>query len=263
MKRIITVLFLGLTLLTSCVFEKQPIPDECEGAITVNATVLSDATCGQSDGSFEIVASGGTGDYFYSLNGGAAQSSSVFNNLAAGSYVIRISDALSCTNELTVNIANQDGVNASISNMTDSDCENPNGTISIAASGGVEPYEYKLDDNVFQGSGNFSALGPGQYTVTVKDASGCEISLQAEILSDVVFAQVKSIIQTNCAVSGCHNGNVFPDLRNDNNIAANSGRIRTRTTSRSMPPSSSGRSLSSSEIAEIACWVNDGANLNQ
>ncbi len=246
----------------SCTSEKQSVPDECEGNISIQSTVLSDSNCGLSNGSFEIIAAGGTGDYTFSLNNSSPQTSAVFNNLEAGTYTVLVTDALSCTNEVSVTIANLDGVNASISAVTDSDCDNPDGTITIEATGGVEPYEYKLDDNSFQGNSNFSALGPGQYTVTVKDASGCEVSLQAEIKSEVVFAQIKSIIETNCAISGCHNGNTFPDLRVDANIANQASRIRTRTAARSMPPTSSGRSLSASEIAEIACWVNDGASLD-
>jgi hypothetical protein len=252
----------AILLAISCTSEKEPLPDECEGSISLQTTIGSEANCGQSTGSFTVVATGGSAPYTYALNGGTAQSSASFDNLAAGSYTLTVTDNSGCTAEISVNIANQDGVNASISGTTASDCDTPNGSISVSATDGAGPYQYKLNDNAFQSGNTFDGLAPGNYTVTVRDANNCEVSLQATIKSDVVFAQVKNIIQTNCAVSGCHNGTTFPDLRVDNNIAAQASRIKARTGAKTMPPSSSGRSLSDDEIAEIACWVNDGASLN-
>lgn len=80
----------------------------------------------------------------------------------------------------------------------------------------------------------------------------------------VSFAQtVQPIIQTNCAISGCHvNGQQRPTLETYEQIAANAERVMIRTSNGTMPPSSSGKTLTPEEIDAIACWVSGGAPNN-
>ncbi|MEM6643137.1 MAG: MBG domain-containing protein [Bacteroidota bacterium] len=56
-----------------------------------------------------------------------------------------------------------------------------NGEIQVGASGGITPYEYSLDGVTFVQSSSFSFLATGTYTVTVRDANGCEISETVDI----------------------------------------------------------------------------------
>ena len=74
---------------------------------------------------------------------------------------------------------------------------------------------------------------------------------------------IEPIIETNCAVSGCHvTGQQRPTLETYEQIAANADRITFRTSNGTMPPSSSGKVLTQSEIDAINCWVDDGAQEN-
>ena len=68
----------------------------------------------------------------------------VFQNLAAGSYIIAATEAGGCTAELTVEILNADGVNAT-ADTNESNCESPDGSMTVNATGGSAPYQYKLD----------------------------------------------------------------------------------------------------------------------
>lgn len=80
----------------------------------------------------------------------------------------------------------------------------------------------------------------------------------------ISFVQtIQPIISNNCALSGCHvNGQQRPTLETYEQIADNAERIEARTSNGTMPPSSSGQSLSQLEIDAIACWVGDGAPNN-
>lgn len=80
----------------------------------------------------------------------------------------------------------------------------------------------------------------------------------------ISFSQtVAPIIAMNCAISGCHvNGQQRPTLETYEQIADNADRIMIRTSNGTMPPFSSGKSLSIEEINDIACWVGDGAIKN-
>jgi hypothetical protein len=71
---------------------------------------------------------------------------------------------------------------------------------------------------------------------------------------------IKPIVESNCAISGCHvTGQQLPTLESYAQIADNAGQIKTRTSNGTMPPASSGLSLTQQEIDAIACWVDEGA----
>lgn len=77
---------------------------------------------------------------------------------------------------------------------------------------------------------------------------------------------VKPIIETKCAISGCHNGDLGQDLNWTNfqnfHRRAESGLVKFRVTHRIMPPSySPAGPLSQEEINAIACWTDQGAKL--
>ncbi len=65
------------------------------------ATMLvSDASCGGSDGSITVNVNGGSAPFSYAINGGGPQASNVFSNLASGNYSILITDNNGCTFEI-------------------------------------------------------------------------------------------------------------------------------------------------------------------
>lgn len=70
--------------------------------------------------------------------------------------------------------------NVEISGTT---CADPAGSIFVEASGGNGGLFYSLDNENFQGSGFFSGLSPGLYTVFIIDDFGCTAEVEAEVLS--------------------------------------------------------------------------------
>jgi hypothetical protein len=80
----------------------------------------------------------------------------------------------------------------------------------------------------------------------------------------VSFSQtISPIINSSCAVSGCHvTGRQLPTLETYEQISSNAARIKERTSNGTMPPASSGITLSQEQIDAIACWVEAGAPNN-
>lgn len=80
-----------------------------------------------------------------------------------------------------------------------------------------------------------------------------------------LFISTRSIIQTNCAVSGCHTGTNAQNginFSNDNTIVAQKARIKVRAvdqagTANQMPPPPQAP-LSASEQQKITDWINAG-----
>ena len=149
-----------------------------------------------------------------------------------------------------------------ISNVNNSECLTESGEITVSAAGGVGSYTFQLDAGDFQQGTSFTAVSAGTHQITVKDANNCTATVQAEVLTGSVLADIKPIIETNCAVNNCHDGSNtnLPNFNEDANIRSRAASIKSRTGDRSMPPASVGNELTDAEIRQIACWVDDGAN---
>lgn len=110
----------------------------------------------------------------YSINNNTYQPDSVFINLPAGSYTIKIKDATGCIDSLVIAIT-QLFPDLVISNtaITAAGCSGASdGSVSITASGGNGPYEYSIDGINFQTSNVFNVTS-GNKTFTVKDNNNC------------------------------------------------------------------------------------------
>lgn len=236
----------------------------CDNNFAVAPVNVTPAFCGQDNGSVSFTSTGQNGSVTYQLDNGAPQPSADFTGLAPGSYQITARDEAGCTTTATVDIQDQDKtINLQV-NTTGGECGEAEGVLTVEASGGDAPYEYSLDGTNFVSENQFQELEPSEYTVTVRDKDGCTTETTAVVHSNVSFSNtISNIISTNCAVSGCHNGNsALPNFTDKEVIFARAQGIKNRTSAKTMPPPSSGRSLSEEEIEQIACWVNDGASDN-
>ena len=119
----------------------------------------------------------------YSIDNGATwQPSNVFSNLPAGNYSITIDSKCACDNPNTsecTGIANiiatpaPEFINVTHSDLTD--CGANDGTISIAASGGIGPLLYSIDGFTWSTNPNFTNLPIGNYLIFVKNTDdSCE-----------------------------------------------------------------------------------------
>lgn len=139
----------------------------------------------------EIVPRYGNPQYNYSLNNGPFQTSNVFTNLSVGTYKVMVTDASGCSYNTEVKI---DTMNLAEAVITNTICGRPgSGTITVTPGFGLDPYTYTLNGgtsrptNVSQSSNVFKNLDAGNYTITVKDSTGCTYSFQAQVSSDASF----------------------------------------------------------------------------
>src|SRR5690606_38595685 len=79
-------------------------------------TTKIDATCnGTSNGSFQIIPSGGVGPYIFSFNGSPFTTTSLYTGLAEGTYDYVVQDANECTFASSVTIGAPDPLVATAS----------------------------------------------------------------------------------------------------------------------------------------------------
>lgn len=247
-----------LLIIPSCTYDSLEFQPDCTGEIELELVEVQASTCNQDAGSIKVAVNNNTDpDLSFSIDGVNFQPEGEFTNLTAGSYTL-IARSKGCEESLNVQIENAEGLNANLSTIA-ADCGGTNGAVEVTVNNATGAVEYQLNNGAPQSSNTFNNLAPGSYTLVARDDAGCEVSLEATVNSDVEYANVEAIISSSCAVSGCHAGNVSPDFRVKQNILNNANQIKSRTTARSMPPSSSGITLTEDEIETISCWVNDGA----
>lgn len=249
----------------ACQYEKEPAPNNCEEKPEAQLIDKKDPTgCNASDGQIEVNASGGAGGYQYSI-GADFQGSGTFSNLSPGTYNITVKDTDGCTSaglEVTIRALDSD-LDFTVVSTIDDQCIDDNGSITILATGGQEPYTYSINDT-FVSESAFSELSDGVYVVSVKDNLGCSVSQSVTVergdTGTSYAGDVDTIIQTKCAISGCHNGsNSLPDYTKFGELQSRAIGVKSRTQSGDMPRTGS---LTQAEIDIIACWVDDGAKDN-
>ncbi|MFD2908542.1 T9SS type B sorting domain-containing protein [Flavobacterium ardleyense] len=177
--------------------------------LVVNASLTTPATC-LVGGTITAVVTGGTANYQYQLLDNLGnivrpfQNSAVFTNVVAGDYVVIVKDANGCSNPIGVSINVPAAVTptATISLTSDLCYDTVNAaTIVVDAINGVLPYKFSINGGVFQNSNTFSGLLPGSYTVTVRDAYGCEVTLAAVTISPQLTANILIANNLNCGAS--------------------------------------------------------------
>ena len=172
-------------------------------AITATTSQTNVSCNGGSNGSATVTASGGTGPYTYSWapSGGTAATAT---GLAAGTYIVTITDANSCMATKSFTITQPTAITVSSSSQTNVACNGAStGSASVAVSGGTGPYTYSWAPSGGTGA-TASGLTVGTYTVTITDANGCTKTKSFTITQPTAITATTS--QTNVSCNGGSNG---------------------------------------------------------
>ncbi len=143
--------------------------------ITVTGTTTATSSPTANNGVINATATGSTG-FTYSKDGTLFQATGAFTGLNVGSYTITAKDVNGClgTAAFTISLATCPTITVTGTSTPASGPTTANGAINASASGGAIPYTYSKDGfTTSQGTGVFSLLAQGAYTITAKDANGC------------------------------------------------------------------------------------------
>ncbi|MEM9023760.1 MAG: T9SS type A sorting domain-containing protein, partial [Bacteroidota bacterium] len=129
---------------------------------------------GDANGSASVAATGGTMPYAYDWPSGTTSAND--SNLAAGTYVVTVTDANGCVDTATVVVTEPTALALNVTG-NDVNCEGgSDGDATADATGGTGPYNYLWDDPVSQTTQTASGLAAGTFNVTVTDDNGCTIN---------------------------------------------------------------------------------------
>jgi len=162
----------------------------CKGTFTVTVTdnppltLQMDTTnisCyGAGDGVGVALPGGGVGNYTYQWSQRDTQSTA--ERLGPGQYFVTVTDGNGCTIVGGVYIEEPERIKIQLVKVEDLRCSGlPEGAITVAASGGREPYAYGIEGLPFGASARIGGLLAGGYWVRVRDANGCLDSVFAVV----------------------------------------------------------------------------------
>ncbi|PCJ98245.1 MAG: Two component regulator three Y domain-containing protein [Flavobacteriaceae bacterium] len=159
--------------------------------LDIVATASDSFGCGATSVDVDIVTTGGTGPYRFSLDGGTTfsstyASSTSFTVTSAGNYSIFVEDANGCTHTAAVDVENIPEPTHTITS-DDGNCGGANDgtvTINVANTNGYS-LAYSINGGTsFQASNVFSGLAPNTYNVVIRYEQGafsCSINDTATI----------------------------------------------------------------------------------
>jgi hypothetical protein len=125
---------------------------------------------GNANGAATVQAAGGNGSFTYAWSNG--QTSATASNLSAGTYSVTVSDGENCTSTESVVISQPGELLANVSTTAQTAPGNNDGTASANVSGGTGSYTYAWSNGA--NTAQITGLAPGNYTVSVTDANGCQ-----------------------------------------------------------------------------------------
>lgn len=171
-------------------------------AIVVSTSVVQAPTCSNFDGQASASPENGNPPYTYLWTNAGNQTTQTATGLPAGSYSVTVTDADGCTDVGVISLSNSNAPTV-ISVVTNVSCfGDGDGSIDLTVSGGTSPYLYTW--NVPPPQTNYqdiNNLAPGNYIVSIQDASGCFSVGSYNITQPVVLTVSVSVNGATCGNS--------------------------------------------------------------
>jgi len=184
----------------------QATVQNTQGSLYTISNVVTEESCGTSNGAINLNPQGGSAPYTFSWSNGAT--SEDLSGISAGNYSVTITDNGGCTLTEIFDIINN-GENLNIQNVTINNeiCGNSAGAIDISIQGGDAPFTFNWSNgNAIE---DLSGVSAGNYSVTITDANGCSTNGSYVINENTGTLAITSFTTNDEA---CGDGSGFIDL---------------------------------------------------
>jgi gliding motility-associated-like protein len=180
------------------------------GSITIVPSTTAALCNGSCDGKASFTVSGGSPAFNYTISPGSitgvANPTVTINNLCPGNYTITVMDANNCTQIQTFTITQPPVLSGTV-NVTNVTCDGLcNGSATLTPGGGTPPYTFTWSPGS-QTINPISFLCAGNYSVLVKDANSCTVTVNYTITqpSSITPNVTKTDVTCNNACNGVIN----------------------------------------------------------
>lgn len=150
---------------TGSIFIPQPTD------VVVELSTIDNICFGEFAGQVFTEVNGGVPGYTFDWSTGSTDSR--VDGLAAGTYIVTVTDAQGCIEEVSAEILQPDILLADIATVDVSCFGGRDGRFIVSPNGGTPPYQYSLDNKDYNGASTIVGLTQGEYNVFIKDDNGC------------------------------------------------------------------------------------------
>lgn len=170
-------------------------------------------TCADGDGSLSASATGGSGNYSYTIGAVTLTTTPAdFKDLSAGKHTIVVTDVTTgCTAEVEVTLGAATPILGFDASSTPVSCfGSTDGTITavIDQTGANDnpPYKYSLDGGPLQDSPYFTGLAAGTYNVEVISGRGCPASKPVTVGTPaIITVPTPTVVEYGCTTDNISN----------------------------------------------------------
>lgn len=161
--------------------------------------IQSNLSCfAAGDGSIAALVSGGQSPYAYSWSSGGT--TPIKSNLAAGTYILTVTDALGCQASTSATLTQPDQI-IGVTTATDATCYGAtDGALDISISGGSGAYTYSWNQGAT--SQNLDSIQAGIYVLTITDGNGCTLIVQDTVHQPATIADSVALGHVLCYGDG-------------------------------------------------------------
>ena len=150
--------------------ESYTIVNESNG-LALSSFNLTEESCGDGTGSIDITMTGGIGPLSYEWDNGFTAED--ISGLSAGEYTVTVFDGTQCNYDTTFVVVNNTGGFIVTATVTDSECDQSNGSIDLTITGAIGNISTVWNNG--STSEDLTNLSSGVYQCTITDDSGCII----------------------------------------------------------------------------------------
>ncbi|HAS42532.1 MAG TPA: hypothetical protein DCS93_18780 [Microscillaceae bacterium] len=189
----------------------------CTASVMVNlsepsALVVTPVTTlvschGENDGSVTLNATGGNGNYTYSMQPNSGfTANATFTTLSPGRYTFYVRSNGTCREEVEVTIIEPAELTASVdaSQTQHITCNGANdGAVTLNILGGTAPYKIAANGGAFTSGNTIGGLLPGNNSLRIEDAKGCFVNLTDVNINEPAALQLTLVQkkETACATA--------------------------------------------------------------
>ena len=196
-----------ITDLNGCEVDVNTTVNSDNGAIAVENTIITNETCGNTNGAVDIIIVGAAAPVSYNWNSG--QTSEDLANISAGNYNCIITDNIGCQTSAIATVLNDAGtlsLNNSI--VTNEQCGDANGSINLVVYGDQTPITFSWSNG--ETTEDLLNLTAGTYSCIITDNAGCTINTETYTINNTSTAM--SIDNATISDETCGSGNGTIDI---------------------------------------------------
>jgi SprB repeat/Secretion system C-terminal sorting domain len=166
--------------------------------LSVVTNVITNASCGQNNGSISLTVTGGISPYSYSWSDGSTAATAL--DLAATNYSVTVTDARNCTKILTnITVSSGATISATIT-PTNASCGLSNGSIALTAVSGGPSTSYTYLWSTGATTQNVTNIGAGSYVVTISSGL-CKLIKTTTVSTDSSMSATITPTNASCGLS--------------------------------------------------------------